>query len=40
MGIPGSQNGGTLVPYFWPYELGVYPLTYVFIVPIPVTSGY
>ena len=24
MGIPGSQNGGTLVPYFWPYELGVY----------------
>ena len=25
MGIPGSWNGGTSVPYFWPYFAGVFP---------------
>ena len=25
MVIPGSQNGGTLVPYFWPYSGGTSP---------------
>ena len=25
MGIPGSKNGGTLVPYFWPYFGGISP---------------
>ena len=27
MGIPGSQNGGILVPYVWPYVGGTSPET-------------
>ena len=25
MGSPGSQNEGRLVPYVWPYFVGVFP---------------
>ena len=25
MGISGSSNGGTLVPYVWPYFVGIFP---------------
>ena len=25
MGISGSKNGDTLVPYFWPYFVGIFP---------------